>query len=355
MKKLLKIMGVVAVCATLFCYGCMSSSSAIDEVLIEKLDGVPMGRDYITYVPNDILVDTSYFYMFGANMNHYCYVSDITGNGQDYEILKIGRGPNEYISPRLLHKTHDNLLYIYNEATRELRCNQLIKENDSLKIQTISSYMATGGNMMPNTEMIMLDNGYVVGMPFMGRDSLFALYSYQMEYLGTFGKLPIEWEKKGDVNLYAPFAGKLSSSGNRLFYAAHNIPYVACYEISDNGSVKLCWEKFYGSAEAYIENNSIKFTNSSKKSFMDVEVGYDFIYLTYCGHSISELAHDPMLAYDSDLVVINYDGNICGRYETNYPLSNITISEDQKYLYTVCSVDDRIDIVSFKLPNVSER
>ena len=174
-----------------------------------------------------------------------------------------------------------------------------------------------------------------------------------MEYLGVFGKLPIEWEKKNDVNLYAPFAGKLSCCGNRLFYAAHNIPYVACYEISDNGNVKFCWEKFYGSAEAYIENNSVKFTDSSKKSFMDIEAGYDFIYLTYCGYSISELAHNPKLAYDVDLVVINYDGDICGRYKTNYSLSNITISEDYKKLYTVCSVDDRIDIVSFKLPNIS--
>ena len=133
--------------------------------------------------------------------------------------------------------------------------------------------------------MCRLDNGFYVGVYYLGIEHFYTLLDDDLNTVASFGKYPLKefGEDAKALKQLMSFRGTLTSYKKSVFYAATRFGYMSRYDVSYEGEPKLIWEHNYSEIDYRVSNNSVKFQDQNEYGFSRMIVNDKYIFATFCG------------------------------------------------------------------------
>ena len=131
------------------------------------------------------------------------------------------------------------------------------------------------------------------------------------------------------------FDGPLEIQGNSIYHATRDFAYMARYDVSDEGDVKLVWKKFYAKTKCHSSNNGIVFKSDNIQGFTSIAIGKEHIFAAYSGVESGELHRNRsgMALYPRTIVVFDLQGNPLKKFQLEGRFVPICLDENEEYLY----------------------
>lgn len=258
----------------------------------------------------------------------------------------MGNGPDEFVSSLPdyagISKGKDTL-YMYDTSIRTVKRYQLNFEEEKVR-STFIDKKKLKEKRKPDqhvgdwgiNRLKRLENGYYVGFCDIATQYTFALFDSGLNEIAKFGEYPIKnMFDEGKLHWIPCFDGPLEIQGNSIYHATRDFAYMARYDVSDEGDVKLVWKKFYAKTKCRSSNNGIVFKPDNIQGFTSIAIGKEHIFAAYSGVESGELyrKRSGMALYPRTIVIFDLQGNPLKKFQLEGRFVPICLDENEEYLY----------------------
>ena len=339
---------VVGFLLSIFIYACSSGDEKIISYRIEDLplDSVPCE----IWFPESFAVNTAYM---TSMKNKLClvrpskdalvyFIDEKTGKEIGY-FGGVGQGPED-MSPFpkwVWTSENEDTIILHDFNARNIRAYTVTTKDTTLLFkQAFKKNVANpyvDGASTGFSSMCRLDNGYYVGVAFLGVDKFYTLLDKDLNTVMTYGDYPLKefGEDKTSLKEHTSFQGTLAAHGNSVYYGATRFGYISRYDISDEGEPKLIWEHVYSDIDYKVRNNGVRFQEKNVCGFSYIAVTDEYIFATFSGVPNRKMFEEKStyVVYPKTLVVLNHDGVPLKRFKLNSRCHSLAVSGDGQYLY----------------------
>lgn len=350
MKRIYTYISSVLLVITSF--ACSSSQEQTKDVLVDiqpmlatPLKGEIMEEYLMTpYTKQMKFIQSRLFHFTPAN-GVSCLITNEYTDTLGY-LPPPGNGPGEFTSSWPDYtgiSSGKDTLYMYDTSIRTVRRYQLHFETDKVN-GTFIDKTKLKEKEQPNKQILdwginrlkRLDNGYYVGFCDIAMQYTFALFDSDLNEITKFGEYPIKNMFDEDkLHFVSCFDGPLEIQGNSIYHATRDFAYMARYDVSDEGDVKLVWKKFYAKTKCHSSNNGIVFKSDNIQGFTSIAIGKEHIFAAYSGVESGELhrKRSGMALYPRTIVVFDLQGNPLKKFQLEGRFVPICLDENEEYLY----------------------
>lgn len=214
-------------------------------------------------MPGQLLVNSQYaIWTDPFNSENQAHIVDLKTNKEIGELINIGNGPEDFLTPGFCISTTNNLI-VYDMNNNKMGSYSLdnIKNNKNPLVSIATK------QTKDITKIIETDNNSFVSF------NPNAQFPFQVEDGDYFGKFPFTEDVKNKYNISQ---GNIAyNPQNKYFiYSSMDLPYIAAYK-KENSNFKLIWEKKEGVDYTIIENELIP--NKKRKGAAELALTKDYI------------------------------------------------------------------------------
>jgi hypothetical protein len=317
---------------SLYLFSCSSHKGEKDFLAIPSIPihGVTSGEEIMSSSTGIMTLIDSCFFICEPNQSDVCLVLD---EQTEKEINKFGRyggGPGEFSYPVIAGKSKDNdTLYIANLPNKII----LFIRKERGQYQFLEEKTINLKNMEFITDIHRVSNGYYIASTLSGGYDFFILIDHNLHEVKRFGHHPVEG-MTAEANDFMRFQGRMTSYNNSFYFATMFFGYIVRYDISDNGTVSLIWEKMVTppACNIYEANIGIK-THENRDGFYGLAANDKYLFATYSGILYAAADTDPFACVPNTLVVFSTSGELLGKYTVKNKSTKVCLSNDGKHLY----------------------
>lgn len=331
---------------------CSSSQEQAKDVLVDiqpmlatPLQGELMEEFLMTPSTNLMKVIQSRLFHFTPADGVSCLITNEYSDTLGY-LPPLGNGPGEFISSLPDYagiSSRKDTLYMYDTSIRTVKkyllhfgpnrvSSTFIDKNRLKEKNQPDKYVGDWGV----NRLKRLDNGYYVGFCDIGTGYTFALFDSDLNELTKFGEYPIKnMFDAGKLHWIPCFDGPLEIQGNSIYHATRDFAYMARYDVSNEGEVKLVWKKFYAKTKCRSSNNGIVFRPDNIQGFTSIAIGKEHIFAAYSGVESGELhrQRSGMALYPRTIAIFDLQGNPLKKFQLQGRFVPICLDENEEYLY----------------------
>ena len=281
--------------------------------------------ELIVDIPSQIeLLDSILLFMRPGK--HAAKHIDIRTGEDKGPVWHLGRGPNEFIQPYFAGIiSKDSSLVIFDGPLGGLFAKYKWRlSNQRPVFELITNFNYSGQYAITSPRV--LENGYTISRIISGANRTLLLHDKEMNVLENFYN-PLNVDFKNDLR---PLQGHLASYQNKFVFAAVNFGYICCYEVSDQGDLKLNWEHWL-TDPVYDTNPSFKFNqNKNRDGFYDVKIVDDYIFALYSGEVYDY--NDPKTP--KNILVFSHEGQPIVHLKLDRELARVAVTPDGKTIFS---------------------
>ena len=333
-------------------FACSSSEEQAKDVLVDiqpmlatPLQGELMEEFLMTPYTKLMKFIQSRLFHFTPAHGVSCLITNEYTDTLGY-LPSIGNGPGEFTSSWPDYagiSSGKDTLYMYDTSIRTVRRYELKFETNGIK-STFIDKTKLKEKGKPDQRILdwginrlkRLDNGYYVGFCDLATQYTFALFDSNLNEIAKFGEYPIKnMFDEGKLHFIPCFDGSLEVKGNSIYHATRDFAYMARYDVSNEGEVKLVWKKFYAKTKCRSSNNGIVFRPDNIQGFTSIAIGKEHIFAAYSGVESGEIyrQRSGMAIYPRTIAVFDLQGNPLKKFQLQGRFVPICLDEDEEYLY----------------------
>ena len=288
----------------------------------------------IDYVKNNLLI-------FLHKNEHIIKVINAENGQEIRNIGTIGGGPREFVQPDNWGVYNDSI-YIYDLGRKKLKIYNWdsIKNEPSLPIQEGYSFSNKEIDIFSGN---IVNGKYFVTTVFYGMKHPITVWDKQLNVVDNTGTLPDD--SHGSTTLVS-YIGKISSYGNKFVYVMEALGYIACYSLQADGKCILEWEHFF---EKPIYKKDQLDRKHLKLGFPDVKMTKNYIFCSYFGERLTREKLKTLKP--RNILVFDHQGNLLKNLHSDRSIGTLTVSDDEKTLYTVTE-EPEVAIIRFDLKTI---
>lgn len=316
---------------------------------LKSLNSIPLTgelveEDFFAYKTTQMKYIQSNLFHFAPTEDDVCLVTTVNADTIGF-FSGIGNGPGEMIEPYYSGISENgDTIYVFDDMTKKLHSYSLqVKENqvdytllESRKIKENTDYLPD--NYIKETIFFLtrMKNGYSIGYRALTNGTLFSLFDSNLNEITKFGEYPIDKGiMDGEMRATTYFGGSMETHNNSFFFASHNFGRIVRYDIDSLGKVEKVWERWFTEPKCRFENNNLKFDMKNEDGFYKLVVGEKYIYATFSGIPIEAMFNqqNDYACIPRTLVVLDWDGNVLGKFDLNNSISALCLDDKEEYLY----------------------
>lgn len=179
-----------------------------------------------------------------------------------------------------------------------------------------------------------LKNGYYVSSVGVGGQNLFVILNQNGNIVKSFGQPPFTGYE-GDCQDFFNLRGSFAIHDNGFYYCFQNWAYIVKYNIDENLTPTLVWEKFYDTPIYAIDNSTIKMKSTTRGGFSGIAIADNYVFASYSGVQNKDCTeeNEGLEMVPRYIVVFKPDGGVVCKLKINEYISNLAISSDKQFLY----------------------
>ena len=315
------------------------------EIKIEKenISGTIFSDTLFAEMPGRFLSNDR-FLVWGNvfSQKNFLYILDIKNGKELAAVGKIGKGPNEFVTPSIEYIFENNIFIHDLNGTRDALLNI-----DSVLVGNYSPYLLSPKNNKELvTAQIQIDSITSIALR-PKNEKIFEIK--KGEKIISFGK-PIF--KKKINNAYDTSQGPIGYNPSReiFVYSNSNFPYIAIYKKKDN-SFDLKYETGIPENPEFTKKG---FKRDRKKTGIhSLTFTLDYIVCHQRDYSVDNQDESKVgrnfLKIPKTLFLYDYKGNLKKIVNLGYPVLRITANSDNNTLYAIIIVNDEFRIAKYQL------
>lgn len=332
-------------------FACSSSQEQTKDVLVDiqpmlatPLQGELMEEFLMTPSTKLMKIIQSRLFHFTPADGVSCLITNEYTDTLGY-LPPFGNGPGEFISSLPDYagiSLSKDTLYMYDTSIRTVKKYHLDFGTDRVrntfidKTKLKEKRKPEGVGDWGINRLKRLDNGLYVGFCDIATQNTFALFDSNLNEITKFGEYPIKnMFDAGKLHYIPCFDGPLEIKGNSIYHATRDFAYMARYDVSDTGDVKLVWKKFYAKTKCRSSNNGIVFKSDNIQGFTSIAIGKEHIFAAYSGVESGEIyrQRSGMAIYPRTIVILDLQGNPLKKFQLQGRFVPICLDEEEEYLY----------------------
>lgn len=333
-----------------FLFSCSSSKREenFPAVPAIPIHGTISGEEIMSSSTGIMTLIDSCFFICEPNQSNVCLVLDEQTEKEINTFGNYGGGPGEFSYPVIAGTSNNNdTLYIANLPNK---INLFIRKARG-KYQFLEEKTIYLKQMEFITDIHRISNGYYVATTLSGGHNFFILLDHNLHEMKRFGHHPVKG-MTAEANDFMRFQGRMTSYNNSLYFATMFFGYIVRYDISDDGTVSLIWEKMVvpPACNIYEANIGIK-THENKDGFYGLAANDKYLFATYSGILYAAADTDPSACVPNTLVAFTTSGELFGKYSFTNKSTRISLSQDGTHLY-LWNLAPEIAIERFKVEDI---
>ena len=283
-----------------------------------------------TRLPGSTLIHENYFLWTDPFSNEmFVKIIDLKSNQQVGEMLGIGQGPKEFITPSFgTSLINDVLIFDLNSGKMAtLSIDSLLEKKEHLTV-----YGDKGDVIKDATRVFEFDENILITLtPTNDKPFLF----WHNGIPTAFGKYPIETVIN---NSYDMFQGHLmySPSHNLLLFSTYNFPYIALYEIKNN-TINLVRDVFTDKMPSHTIIQGKMKVSEETRGPIEITMTKDYIaVLQYDREDMTPSNYqNAATKRPQTLFLYDYDLNLIKVVNVQKPIMRLASSEDNNAVYAI--------------------
>jgi hypothetical protein len=319
-------------------FGCGTDKIPAERI---SLDPVVINEGLSTNFPGELFVDENYFYTPSSSSRYYLGIHDLKTGEEIAGTVRIGKGPQEFITPMIQQITEQGL-FVYDP---NLRREAFFPINDAILGKYNCQMLPKKETVMYNQVLSIDDETQVIFQPV-------GTYLFQL------------WRSNEITEFGEPFTGSISNANiyiqgeiayhnekHKLVYTNFFLPYIAIYNYR-KGSFNLVSErKDFGKLNIQKDRlkidktrNGISALTLSKDYIVCIQRDYenDFTDESTVGRDFSKLFHTVFLySFDCELEKI---------VDLGSPVLRLASTQQNNVLYATIFRNDEFQVVKYQLP-----
>ena len=317
----------------------------LQEMSSVSLDGELMQECLLTPYCNQMKFIQSALFHFAPVHEEACLVTTEYGDTIGF-LSTIGNGPGELNQwPYFSGTSHrGDTVYMYDNMSHKLNAYMVRIQNGKFSYSFLGNEatkekrdgLPEGVINQMAFELVRLENGYSIGFRVFSNGTIFTLFDKELNEIKKFGEYPVdEGLMDGEFHQSLCFQGLRMSRGNSFFYAAHNLGYMARYDVSDKGHLTKVWERWYSEPSVRIDNDNLKFKADNPQGFYGLAVGEKYIFAAHSGVPAGDM-YKEQSAYALNpkfLYIFDLDGKPLAKFSMDKRTSAICLDNEERYLY----------------------
>lgn len=302
--------------------------------------------------PIQILLKDSLLIVSEATNDYLLYFYNINNGELLNKIARVGKGPNEFLSPISIALSQDGNLDIY--SRRQFKFFKYHLQADlSLKEKSLPVQFSSDNQMVYSIE-----NGFMAfGLYGKGRFCISNIRGQDFRYFGDYPDIAIENSagrrmKVDDNTMAMLFQSKVAIKSDYSGFAVvnSNVGIVEGYRLDDSIGFKLNTFSISNSVKLKSTSSGNRITaqlsDKSPRGFLDVASTEDYIYALYSGRSVKEYPYQTHLG--TTLMVFDWDINPIVKYSLDEAVRCIAIDSTKKRIYGISERGGVPEVVFFK-------
>lgn len=295
---------------------------------------------------------------FGIPNPNYFKVFDLESQKILGAFGKEGSGPGEFVGAVRTSIENFGKLGVFSRSTGnkyyEIYIDSALNFN-SYEIKPLVSLIESGTN-----RVVRNSTGFFFAIT-LHEPKRLSVYDENGQFIDSFFDYPFQSEIKNiPEELYGMiYQSKIVKSNQKNRVAIFNMdgPNWDIIEMNDNKPIlvnqthlrqiefrdesDISGEDKSYSAAVHIEN---------KKGFIDVKANDDFIFGLYSGKSYKRFGYEAGLG--DIVIVLDWNGNLIGRYKLKTMANKIAVDEENKYIYSLVEYNQSNKLFKNRLPKI---
>ncbi|MDR0954487.1 MAG: TolB-like 6-bladed beta-propeller domain-containing protein [Rikenellaceae bacterium] len=333
----MKVKIVLTLAALCLLAGCGQTADSLGEVIeyedVNTYDKTvvsltPVALDEVLMMPRKLWVQDSTLIVYdeGRSENGVLRGYDLPSGQLSFHDILIGNGPAEYLLPQFM-EIGDHLLAYSVTGRSELLS---VDENENgKKLSRVEQQALSDEQLYFSNYLFPVNDTLVVANQ--GGESQFTVYNPQTDSIWYFNNFPKKYSVSDFVLNTAVFDAFYVMGENRRIVVAYK--YYPIVDVVDPLN-RFATQRIVFNNQF---QNQFKVIDEANVEFIDPKWQYTF---THCNsryfyalyqNSDRETLRDNRQT--SEIHQFSWDGTFVGRWVTDRPLYNFTVSADDKYLY----------------------
>ncbi len=320
-------------------FGCGTNKIQTERI---SLDPVVIYEGLATNFPGELFVDENYFYTPSSSSNYHLGIHDINTGEEIAGTVRIGKGPQEFITPSI-HQITEQGLFVYDP---NLRREAFFPINDAIEGKYSCQMLPKKETVIYSRVLCIDDETQVVLQP-VGAN-LFQL-----------------WRSNEFTEFGEPFTGSISNANiylqgeiayhnekRKLVYTNFYLPYIAIYKYR-NGSFHLFSER-RDFDKLDIQKNRLK-TDKTRMGMTGLTLSKDYIVCiqrdyendftdeSTVGRDFSKLSHTVFL--------YSFEGELETIVDLGSPVLRLASTQENNVLFATVFRNNEFQVVRYQLPS----
>lgn len=318
---------------------CNSNKIEVDRISINP---TVINPDLATNFPRELCVDENYFYTPTMIADYAIGIYDILSGEMVSGTVKIGKGPEEFITPKLKQIYNGNI-FISDVNKKQLALFPL----DHAVMGKYECQMLPKSNVENYTDVVMVDKDNLVFLQPIG-NKLFQHVSDKG--IAEFGEMFLDVEER---EKYTFFQGEIAyhKKKKKLVYGNFFVPYISIHDFK-KGSFFITNEKveldrtldIAGAPKYDKKKRGIRALTLTKDYIVCIQRDYetDPTDESTVGRDFSKLCKTVFL-YD-------FNNQLISIVDLEYPVLRIASTQDKNEFIAVIFCEDRFQVVKYYIP-----